>query len=305
VVAKDPQTNLNAIFIADTENHRIRKVMLEGGSAGTSSLIAGEGIAGYSDAATKVRYNFPRGISAFVNGSGVVTKLVIADTSNHAIRQLTWSAGAWVSALFAGSTTGVAGSADGSPTTARFSSPQAIVVAPDGFAYVADTGNKKVRKLTSTGTVSTLAGGVGWNAPVGIAADGTSGGPLYVSDSTNHKIYQVTTSGGTVTTIAGSVAGYADGTGTNALFNTPGQLVWSNPATGPVLFIADQGNNRIRRLVLGGLGVFTHAGNGTAGFADGTCTSSQFNAPRGMAYFATTSAVYAIDTNNNRIRKLQ
>jgi hypothetical protein len=301
VVAKYPQNNLNVLFIADTENHRIRMIYLEGASAGQSVWLAGDGTAGYTEGsglAKNARYNYPRGITAVVNGSGVATKLIIADTNNHVIRQLVWSGSAWTSSLLSG-LAGTAGPTDGTPSKSRYNSPQAIVYAPDGFLYVADTSNQAIRKVDQSGNSTTVAGGVGLVTGI------TTGGGLLYASSLNHRIYQVTT-GGAVTSIAGSgVAGFADGTGAAALFNSPAQLVWANPSTGAVLLIADQGNNRIRKLVISTNAVVTHAGSGVAGFLDTNCGAAQFNAPRGIAYLSTGEVVYAIDTNNNRIRKLQ
>jgi fibronectin type 3 domain-containing protein/sugar lactone lactonase YvrE len=311
VVGKDPASGLLAVFIADTENHRIRKVMLEGPNAGQSSLIAGDGTAGYYDGVTidnngpdplTARYNNPRGITAQLDANGVVTTLLIADTSNNRIRRLTWnsSASRFSSSLVSGS--GVAGLLNGTAGTSRFKAPQALMAAPDGFIYVADTGNAVIRKVTASGTSSTLIPAGTFSSPTGIAASSTS--VLYVSDAGNHKVFQV--SGSTATVIAGSgTAGFADGTGTAAMFNSPAQLVWANPAGGAVLYIADQNNNRIRTLTLAANAVSTLAGSGAAGFADGSCTAAQFNAPRGAAYLSSTGAVYLIDSSNNRIRKVQ
>jgi fibronectin type 3 domain-containing protein len=310
VVAKDPATGLYALFVADTGNNRIRKIALEGAGAGASSLVAGDGLAGYNEGKGKplnARYNGPRGIAAVTDGSGTATVLVIADTNNHRIRKLTWNGSGWTSAKLSGS--GTAGLKDGScPTckscdTCQFNAPQSVAAAPDGFIYVADTGNGVIRKVSpSTGDTSTIVGVGTFSSPAGITA--ASSGLLYVSDSINHKVYQVTTAGA-VTAIAGSgTAGFADGTATAAMFNSPAQLVWANPPSGAVLLVADQSNNRIRALALATNAVTTLAGSGIAGFADGSCTAAQFNAPRGAAYSSSTGAVYIIDTSNHRIRKV-
>ena len=309
VVAKDPATGLYALFIADTENHRIRKVLLEGASIGQSSSIAGDGVAGYSEGSgvpKNARYNNPRGIAAITDLSGIVTALVIADTSNHRIRKLAWNGSAWTSSNLSGAGTAGLKNVSNNGQFCQFNAPQGLVVASDGFIYVADTGNQAIRRVDpSNGGASTTVGVGTFTSPVGITASGTSGGPLYVSAAGSHRIYQVTTAGA-VTAIAGSgAAGFADGTGAAAVFNTPAQLVWANTASGAALFIADQFNNRIRRLVIATSAVNTHAGSGTAGFADGSCTAAQFNAPRGVAYLSTSGAVYVIDTSNNRIRKGQ
>jgi hypothetical protein len=303
VIAKAPQNSLYALFIADTENHRIRMIYLEGPSVGQSSLIAGSGVAGYLEGTgATARFNNPRGIAAITNGSGVVTTLLVADTSNHCIRKLTYSGGSWTSAIFSGKG-GTSGYIDGAPTTSRFNSPQGMVVSPDSFIYVSDTGNAKVRKLTSTGTSSTLAVTGGLNTPVGITVGGAAN-MLYVSDVVRHSIWQVNPSTAAGTKLAGAdVAGFADGTGTGAKFNYPAHLAFTSTG-GDTVFIADRSNNRIRKLVVSSTAVTTYAGTGVAGYADGACSSAQFNLPYGVSY-GLTGELYIIDTENNRIRKAQ
>ena len=122
------------------------------------------------------------------------------------------------------------GSTDGIGTAAQFYTPRAIAIAPSGNLYVSDTGNNRIRKITPSGDVSTVAGssngyldGTGtaakFSGPLGIVSD--SSGNLYVADTNNHKI-RIITSAGVVSTLAGSVAGYFDhGTGTVAQFNSP------------------------------------------------------------------------------------
>jgi hypothetical protein len=171
-VAKHPQTSYYALFIADTENHRIRMIYLEGPNVGLSSLIAGSGTAGYLEGSGATpRFNFPRGIAAITDANGVVTTLLVADTDNHCIRKLTFASGTWTSAIFSGKG-GTSGYIDGTSSNSRFNAPRGVVSSPDGFVYVADTGNLKIRKLTSTGTSSTIAVTGGMNTPVGITAGG-------------------------------------------------------------------------------------------------------------------------------------
>jgi len=303
VIAKHPQTSLYALFIADTENHRIRMIYLEGPNVGLSSLIAGSGVAGYLEGTgATARFNNPRGIAAITNASGVVTTLLVADTSNHCIRKLTYSGGSWTSAIFSGKG-GTSGYIDGAPTTSRFNSPQGMIVSPDTFIYVADTGNAKVRKLTSTGTSSTLAVTGGLNTSVGITVGG-AGNLLYISDVVRHSIWQVNPSTAAGTKLAGAdVAGFADGTGTAARFNYPAHLAFASTG-GDTVFVADRTNNRIRKLVVASTAVTTYAGTGTAGYADGSCAAAQFNLPYGVAY-GLTGELYILDTENNRIRKAQ
>ncbi|MEW6209454.1 MAG: BACON domain-containing carbohydrate-binding protein [Acidobacteriota bacterium] len=303
VIAKHPQTSLYALFIADTENHRIRMIYLEGPNVGKTSLIAGSGVAGYLEGTgATARFNNPRGIAAIKDANGVVTTLLVADTSNHCIRKLTYSAGSWTSAIFSGKG-GAPGYTDGAASTSRFNSPQGMVVSPDTFIYVSDTGNAKVRKLTSTGTSSTLAVTGGLNTPLGVTVGG-AGNMLYISDVVRHSIWQVNPSTAAGTKLAGAdVAGFADGTGTAARFNYPAHLAFTSTG-GDTVFIADRSNNRIRKLVVSSTAVTTYAGTGTAGYADGSCTAAQFNLPYGVSY-GLTGELYVIDTENNRIRKAQ
>lgn len=212
----------------------------------------------------------------------------------------------------------IAGSTDATGTLAKFSNPAGVAVDSSGNIYIADAANHKIRKITSAGVVTTLAGtGVAgsadnatgtsatFNAPQGVAVDST-GANLYVADTSNHTIRKIVLSGVfPVTTIAGLVGTPTSGnvdnaTSTTARFNGPiGIVVDSGDAN---LYIADTNNSTIRRLALAG-GVTTYAGTGVAGFLDhGTATSAQFNKPQAIAADATN--LYVADTLNQRIRKI-
>ena len=165
--------------------------------------------------------------------------------------------------------------------------------------------------------VSTLAGGPAgyadgtcaaaqFNGPSGVAVD--LNGNVYVADSFNNCI-RIITVRGMVSTLAGSVtAGYADGQSAAAQFNRPSGVALFSRSTvnGNVngnLYVADQGNNRIRRISpLGGY-VGTLAGNGGGGYADGFYTDASFNNPIGVAVDGSGN-VYVADQGNNRIRKI-
>src|SRR5207244_3065641 len=129
VVAKAPTSgNSNTVFIADTQNNRIRMVYIDG-SPGNSSLIAGDGTAGYSEGSGNplaARYNHPKGITAIKDTNGIVTSLLIADTDNHVIRKLGWNGSAWVSSIFSGTGGKGPGYVDGTASNSRFNQPQAI-----------------------------------------------------------------------------------------------------------------------------------------------------------------------------------
>ncbi|HRI80142.1 MAG TPA: NHL repeat-containing protein [Cyclobacteriaceae bacterium] len=212
----------------------------------------------------------------------------------------TTGSGATVSTL-AGS---INGYADGVGAAAMFASPQGITVDFNGNIYVADKFNQKIRKVTSTGTVTTLAGssagyvnGLGSNAkfnyPSGVTVDAL--GNIYVADTENHSIRKVT-SAGSVTTLAGGTAGNVDGTGANASFNFPQGLVVD---PGGNVYVADTENFRIRKITAAGV-VTTFAGS-TEGFTDGTGTGAQFTFPTSIAIDAS-GALYVTDAY--KIRKI-
>jgi hypothetical protein len=308
--AKEP-AGANAVFIADTDNSRIRMVYVDGPNAGLSVLIAGNGVAGYSPPgsdATQVSLNGPRGLATLVNSSGVVTAIFIADTGNNMIRKLTapvGGSGPWSIADFSGM--GTAGYTDGPPASAQFNAPQGLAVASNGTVYIADASNGFIRALDTSGNASTYAGGlnVGVSTPVGLALSKNTGN-LFATDQGIHSIFSFGPGGFPTTRIAGSgSSGFADGTGTAARFNSPYQLVWSTTTTdGEILYIADRLNQRLRKMVLSSNGVTTYAGSGTGGFADGSCSSAQFNWPSGTGV-GPLGEVYVADAVNNRIRKVQ
>jgi sugar lactone lactonase YvrE len=124
-------------------------------------------------------------------------------------------------------------------------------------------------------------------------------GVIYIADAGESNRIRKLAPDGSVTTFAGSIEGYADGQGAQAAFNTPSGLAIDSKGN---LFVADTGNNRIRRISREGL-VSTLAGNGTAGYADGAAAQAQFDGPIGIAVDALGN-VYVADTYNDRIRKI-
>ncbi|MES2809849.1 MAG: putative Ig domain-containing protein [Bacteroidota bacterium] len=241
---------LGNLTIADRGNHEVRKItatpmavsLFAGNASGTSGSVDATGSA--------ASFNAPTGIVRDASGN-----LYVADQTNHKIRKIT---AAGVVTTFAG--TGSTGAVDANGTLASFSSPADVVLDASGNLYVADKGNRKIRKITPAGDVTTFAGsgtagstdGVGiaatFNAPNGIAIDRT--GNLYVSDGgtvTSHKIRMINPAG-IVSTVAGTGAvGLANGVGTVSTFSTPAGLS-VDPTTGNI-FVADGGNNQIRRII--------------------------------------------------------
>jgi hypothetical protein len=302
VVAIDPASGQPALFVADTDNHRIRMIFLGGPNAGASILIAGDGTAGLTDGAgspQSARFNGPRGIAAFTSANGVVTSLMVCDTNNHALRKILWT-GAW-KVLTISSTAGAGFVDSATPSQVRYSAPEGAIAGTDGFLYVADTGNGVVRKVDQNGGATTKLKKGSIAAPSGITQRRTTG-VLYVSDATANRIWSVDT---TAVLVAGSgAAGFADGTGTAAVFNGPSQLSWASTPGGEVVYIADRNNNRIRTLKVATNAVVTLAGSGSASYGEGDCATASFKTARGVAA-GSASEVYVADSGNNRIRKVQ
>lgn len=237
-----------------------------------------------------------------------VGNLYVGDTASDTMRRI--SPGGSVS-LLAGAS-GQAGSADGSGTTARFNDPSGVFAAGDGSVFVSDHANATIRRITSAGVVTTLAGstssrgnadGVGtaatFSSPIGIGRD--AAGNLYVADSTNNTIRKITASGA-VTTLAGAAGqtGSADGDGGAARFNHPTGIAVDGAGN---VYVADSTNNLIRKVTPTGT-VTTLAGvAGVMGSADGAGGAALFNNPGGLAVDGGGN-IYVADTGNSIIRKI-
>ena len=171
------------VYVADTENYKIRKVT----PAGVVTTLAGS-TQGFTDgASTNAQFNSPTGIAIDAIGNLYVT-------DNYKIRKI--SPASVVSTL-AGSST--AGYADGKGTDARFTNPYGIAVDSNNILYVSDSDNDRIRKITADGTVTTIAGGTQgyadgsgniaqFNYPKGIAV---ASGTIYVADEANNKIRKI------------------------------------------------------------------------------------------------------------------
>lgn len=205
---------------------------------------------------------------------------------------------------------GVAGSVDGTGIAAQFNRPSGVAMDAVGNMYVADMSSNKIRKITSAGVVSTLAGsgaasyqeGTGtaasFNTPNSVATD--EAGNIYVADKNNHLIRKITPAG-VVSTLAGGAGmpGNAEGPGPSARFNFPAGVAIT--ASGNIL-VADSGNHKIRTITPDGF-VSTFAGNGTRGTANGPSIFAQFNGPVGVTADASGN-VFVADAGNHKIRKI-
>ena len=230
------------LYVADEQNHLIRKIVI---STGAVTTVAGTGSSGSANGTgTSASFHHPAGITT--DG----TNLYVSDYENHLIRKIVISTGAVTTVAGTGSQ----GSANGTGTSASFYKPTGITT--DGTnLYVSDLFNFLIRKIViSTGAVTTLAGtgsqgsanGTGTSAsfggPWGITTDGTN---LYVGDFVNHSIRQVVISSGVVTTVAGTGSqGSANGTGTSASFYNPVGIT----TDGTNLYVADYSNELIRQV---------------------------------------------------------
>ena len=287
-----------SLFVSDTMNHSIRRIVIATGAVTT--LAGSPGSEGSADGfGSTARFCYPGGIVA-VGGD-----LYVADRWNHAVRKINVETGEVTT--IAGSL-GSSGSTDGIGISARFNGPTGIVT--DGsHLFLTEVGNDTVRALdVGTGSVTTIAGsapgsdGAGsaarFDFPSGIATDGTS---LYIADTNGDTIRRIAIATGDVATIAGvsGSAGSADGTGSAARFSSP----WGIAISGADLYVADMDNHAIRRVEIVTGVVSTVAGAaGSSGNSDGTGGAARFNKPSGIA--AQGDYLFVADAENHTIRRI-
>jgi len=287
-------------LIADTENHRIRRVSREG----TIMTVAGtsQGLSGDDGPATAAQLSFPSGVAALPGGG-----FLIADTVNVRIRRVGPDG---TITTVAGTTRGPAG--DGGPAVAaQLDSPMAVAVTADGGFLIADADNARIRRVGPDGTISTVAGtsagfgGDGGQAtaaqldfPTGVAV--TADGGFLIADADNERIRRVAPDG-TITTVAGTTLGSSGdgGPATSAQLSFPAAVAVT--ADGGFL-IADASNNRIRRVSVAGT-ITTVAGSGAGGLAGdgGPATAAQLDFPSGVAATVDGGLLIA-DAENHRVR---
>jgi sugar lactone lactonase YvrE len=293
------------IYIATYADNRIRKVDTKGNIA-TFAGNSGYGFAGDGGPALSAQLSQPRGISLDSSGN-----LYLADRWNNRIRKI---AGGNISTI-AGNGQGSFGGDGGIATSAQLSYPDGVAVDQAGNVYVSDLLNNRVRMVTPTGTISTVAGngnpGFGGdggaatsaqlNQPAGLAID--SSGNLYIADSNNAAVRKVTPQG-IISTVAGTgVEGFSGdgGAATKATLMAP--LGVAVDAQGN-LYIADY-YGWIRE-VNGSTGVIsTIAGNGGLGYSGdgGSATSAQFYNPIAVAV-DNAGNVYVADSGNGAVRRI-
>jgi sugar lactone lactonase YvrE len=302
------------IYFPDFNNQRIRKVTA---ASGDISTVAGDGTAGYSGdggAATSAELNYP--VGAVVDSAG---DIYIADTYNQRIRKVTASTGK-ISTVAGNGTSGYSGDG-GAATSAELNYPQSVAVDGSGNIYIADTGNQRIRKVTaSTGIISTVAGGgtgcsqqtdsVGDGCPAasadlyypeGVVLDTV--GDIYIADSNNQRIREVTASTGIISTVAGDgTKGYSGdgGAATSAELNYPCGVALDVAGN---IYIVDEYNQRIREVTASTGIISTVTGDGTRGYSGdgGAPTSAELNYPQGVAVDIAGN-IYIADAENYRVR---
>ncbi len=297
------------VFVADTGNHRVRRILAAGGTIAT---VAGSGTVGNTGdgaAATAATLSGPRGVA--VDGAG---NLFIADSGNHRVRVV--ASGSPNIGPAAGTGTPGFGGDGAVATAALLQGPVGLAATGAGTVAVADQLNARVRRFALGGSIATVAGNgtLSWSGdggpglqaqlavPSAVVADGL--GNVYVADTANHRVRKIA-AGGTITTVAGTGEAGAGGDGgpaTSAQLSLPSGVALDGDGT---LYIADTGNSKVRK-VIGGT-ISTVAGNGSAGAGGdlGPASSASLNMPLGLAVDQATHDLFIADSANNKVRRVR
>ncbi len=272
------------------------------------STISGTGAMGFSGdggPATAAALYYPYSVTG--DGAG---NIYIADASNNRIREINTSG---VITTIAGSSSSGFGGDGGPATAASLNGPVGICFDPAGNMYIADQVNQRVRKINTTGIISTFAGsgtsgfsGDGGAAtaarlylPTAVIADAS--GNVYIADQFNYRV-RVVNSSGIITTFAGTSGGFSGdgGPATAAQMNLPCGMAFDGSGN---MYITDYSNHRIRKVNPSGI-ITTIAGS-TAGFSGdgGPASAAQLNNPWGIATDVSNN-IYITDFSDHRIRKI-
>lgn len=295
----------NRLYIADALNNRIRRV-----ENGIITTLAGSGAYGFAgDGGSAINAQFKNPTALSISNDGTI---FIADSNNHRIRKI--DTNGLISTLAGTGDFGFSGD-NGAANAAQLNLPQGVSVDRLGNVYIADTQNHRIRKVDTSGRITTIAG-IG---TAGFAGDGdfaalsqlnqptsvriNSVGEIFVADSGNHRICKIDASG-IIRTVAGAgISGFAgdNALAINALLNYPRGISFDRDGN---LYIADTNNHRIRKVDLSNK-ISTIAGSGTAGFAgDGnTALSVLFNYPVDL-WIDKGGNLFVADYANQRVRRI-
>lgn len=291
------------LFVSDL-GHRVFKVT----PAGTITLVAGNGKPGFSGdngPATSASLQYPAGLAVDANGN-----LYIADSYNSRIRKV--ASDGTITTVAGDGTTALSGDG-GAATQAKLYRPSGVAIDANGNILIADTQNNRIRSVSVTGVITTVAGGgvalgdggLALNAlianPTGVAT--AANGNFYITDAGNSRLRKVNAAG-QISSIAGNgTPGFSGdgGLATDAKIADPSAVTVD--AAGNVYF-ADRVNLRIRRVAANGI-INTFAGNGSAAFSGdgGAAGSAGIAVPLGVTRDANGN-IFIADTGNSRIRKV-
>jgi RHS repeat-associated protein len=277
-----------SFYIADTNNHRIRRV----GPDGIITTVAGTGTAGSGGdggLATQANLSFPYGIAVGPDGS-----LYIADNGNHRIRRV--GPDGIITTIAGTGTAGFQGD-EGSALSAELNSPFDVAVGPDGSLYIADYQNGRVRRVGTDGIITTEAA-VRTPSSIAVSADGS----VYITNTFDARVLRVEPDG-TVSTVAGNGSLGSDGDGglaTAASLSFPYGIALGADGS----FYISGNDSRIRRVGPEGV-ITTVAGVDSFGFSGdgGPATQAQLRQPRGLA-LAPDGNLFLVDYQNNRVRRV-
>lgn len=296
--------SLGNLYIADKFNHRIRKV----DTNGNITTVGGNGTSGSNGdggSALSAQIQYPSSVAVDSTGN-----IFFADDANARIRRITPSG--LINTVAGNGTWGFSGDG-GLATAAQFDGSSDITVDAAFNLYIADTNNNRVRKVDSTGTISTVAGSSSHGSDDGSAIAATFGargsltpdfdGNLFMADSDNHRVLKITTAG-RISTIAGDgTDGYSgdNGPAAAAKLGNPTGILFDRSGN---LLIVDNAKSVIRKITPTGT-ITTVVGNGAWGYSgdEGPALKAQLNNPSGIAQDRIGN-LYIADTNNNRIRKI-
>ena len=294
------------LFIADAYNNRIRKVDM---STGVITTAAGPGNCGGDGGMASIATLWEPSAST----TDAAGNTYIADRLNHRIRKID---AAGVITTIAGTGTAGYGGDGGMASAAQLRQPTAVTTDLAGNIYVAELGNNDIRKINTSGIISSIAGNgtasyggdggmasaAGLNKPNGIKTD--AAGNLYIADMMNNRIRKVDTAG-IITTIVGTgAAGYGGdgGMASGASLNTPTGIALDGAGN---LYISDSSNHCIRMVTPSGSISRIAGGGGTAGYGGdgGMASAALMRAPAGVAVDPD-GTIFIADYGNNCIRKI-